>query len=237
MTIAMPNPSKFINHLQNLGQRINNSTSDPKALMLNLRGMTDFLSNTPHGAIVNDGIAHKCLQEEAWFRESLDALNHELDQSRDALCTYINANDIEGRNSILHALIDVYNAWKSYYSRETHNESLLARCHIIRDTIMALAEITNGTERPHLSFVRNFGKIRDDGSIESLKVFKQFSHISSDNPIFKKSGYNISSKWDTLVSFHNSSDPEQFVYDVRPHVLNSQAQAVIDHAVKSYRPR
>jgi hypothetical protein len=231
MTIAITNSSKFINHLQNLGQRISNSVSDPKALMLNLRGLTDLLSNAPHGAIINGDIAQKCLQEEAWFRQSCETLCQELDLEREALRAYIYTNNMDGLTATLHTLTNAYNAWQNYYSRETHNESLLARCHIIRDAITDLAEIANGTQRPHLAFVRNFGKFRDDGTIESLKVFEQFSYISSDNPIFKQSGYNISNKWGTLVSFHNSNDPEQFIRSVGPHVLNSHAQAIIDHAV------
>lgn len=236
MKKVIDNPYHYVEHLNILSKDIRNSISDDKALTGNVYALTKSLSSSEFGAVINEDMKQVCATEEAEFRQALEALESSLVSTRIKLIDYIASNDIPDSADIMYKLNRCYDIWQNYYSKKTHDESLLQRCNILRDTIIFLASIEKEGERPHLAFASTFGIIRTDGEIECLHIFKLLSHAVSESPLLDNRDCMLSDKWNTIVEFHESANRRLFTETTGPLTLNSHTQEAIRHGIKLLTP-
>lgn len=238
MKKVIDNPYDYIEGLKALSKDIRSSINDEKALAANVYSLTKTLNNSEFGMIVNDDMARVCATEETEFRQKFEALKNNLISTRASLIDYIKTNDVPDSEYVLYSLDHQYNAWQDYYSKETHDESLLQRCSILRDAIAHLASIEESGERPHLNFLidAKFGKFHADGTIENLHMFELLLLVVSDGPLLCNRDSMLSQMWDTLVKFHESENHRQFASTTGPLLLNSHAQEIISYGSQLLTP-
>lgn len=236
MKKVIDNPHHYVEHLKILSKDIRNSINNDKALTGNVYALTKSLDNSEFGIVINEDMKQVCATEEADFRGALEALESSLISTRTKLIDYIVNNDIPDSADIMYKLNHCYDAWQNYYSKETHDESLLERCNILRDAIIFLASTEEKGEQPHLAVARTFGKIRNDGVIESLHIFELLSRVVSTSPLLDNRDCMLSDKWNTIVELHESGNRREFTRTTGSLVLNSYAQDIIQHGIKLLTP-